>query len=62
MYVIVKYIPNENGIEMPVLIVDTHSEILEFDSPEEAEKIKDIFQANTDSGYRYAVKKVGTLK
>lgn len=62
MYVIVKYIPNENGIEMPVLIVDTHSEILEFDSPEEAEKVKDIFQANTDSGYRYVIKKVGTLK
>ena len=62
MYVIVKYIPNENGIEMPVLIVDTHSEILEFDSPEEAEKVKDIFQANTDSGYRYVIKKVGNLK
>ena len=45
---------------MPVLIVDTHSEILEFDTPEEAEKVKDIFQANTDSGYRYVVKKVGT--
>ena len=60
MYVIIKYITNENGIEMPVLIVDTHSEILEFDTPEEAEKVKDIFQANTDSGYRYVVKKVGT--
>jgi hypothetical protein len=60
MYVIVKYIPNENGIEMPVLIVDTHSEILEFDTPEEAEKVKDIFQANTDSGYRYVVKMVGS--
>lgn len=60
MYVIVKYIPNENGIEMPVLIVDTHSEVLEFDTPEEAEKVKDIFQANTDSGYRYVVKRVGT--
>ena len=33
MYVIFKYIPNENGIEMPVLIVDTHSEILEFNKP-----------------------------
>jgi hypothetical protein len=62
MYVIVKYIPNENGIEMPVLIVDTHSEILEFNKPDEAEKVKKLFQANTDSGYRYVVKKVGTLK
>lgn len=62
MYVIVKYIKNENDIEMPVLIVDTHSELLEFDSPEEAEKVKELFQANTDSGHRYVVKKVGTLR
>lgn len=39
MFVIVKYIPNENGVEMPVLIVDTHSEVLEFDTSEEAEKV-----------------------
>jgi len=62
MFVIVKYIPNENGVEMPVLIVDTHSEVLEFDTPEEAEKVRVLFQANTDSGYKYVVKKVGTLK
>jgi len=29
---------------------------------DEAEKVKELFQANTDSGYRYVVKKVGTLK
>lgn len=62
MFVIVKYIPNENGVEMPVLIVDTHSEVLEFDTPEEAEKIRKIFQSNTDSGYKYLVKKVGNSK
>lgn len=59
MYVIVKYIPNIKGIEMPVLIVDSHSEILEFDTSDEAEKVKELFQTNTDSGYRYEVKKVG---
>lgn len=62
MYVIVKYMKNTIGIEMPVLIVDPHSEVLEFDTKEEAEKVKDIFQANTDSGYKYEVKKVGTLR
>ena len=62
MFVIVKYIPNENGVEMPVLLVDTHSEVLEFDTIKEAEKVRELFQANTDSGYRYVVKKVGTLK
>jgi hypothetical protein len=59
MYVIVKYIPNIKGIEMPVLIVDTHSEILEFDTQAEADKVKELFQTNTDSGYRYEVKKIG---
>jgi hypothetical protein len=47
---------------MPVLIVDTHSEVLEFNTLEEAEKVKELFQANTDSGYRYEVKKVGTFR
>jgi GTP-binding protein EngB required for normal cell division len=59
MYVIVKYIPNHKGIEMPVLIVDSHSEILEFDTQVEADKVKELFQTNTDSGYRYEVKKIG---
>jgi hypothetical protein len=59
MYVIVKYIPNKSGIEMPVLIVDSHSEILEFDTQVEADKVKELFQTNTDSGYRYEVKKIG---
>lgn len=62
MFVIVKYMKNDKGIEMPVLIVDAHSEILEFDTEKEAEEVKDVFQANTDSGHRYAVKKVGTLR
>ena len=29
---------------------------------DEAEKVKELFQANTDSGYRYEVKKVGTFR
>jgi hypothetical protein len=62
MYFIIKYIKNNNGVEMPVLIVDTHSEVLEFNTIEEAEKVKELFQANTDSGYRYEVKKVGTFR
>ena len=61
MYFIIKYIKNNNGVEMPVLIVDTHSEVLEFNTLEEAEKVKELFQANTYSGYRYEVKKVGTF-
>lgn len=58
MYVIIKMIVNENGIKVPVLLLDSSDEILEFDTEEEAKKIREIFQKNSDSGYEYIVKKV----
>ena len=58
MYVIVKYIKNKNNKELPVILIDNQSEILEFSSIEEAEKMKEIFQKNSDSGYKYEVKKI----
>lgn len=58
MYVIVKYIKNKNNKELPVILIDSQSEILEFSSIEEAEKMKEIFQKNSDSGYKYEVKKL----
>lgn len=58
MYVIVKYIKNKNNKELPVILIDNQSEILEFSSIEEAEKMKEIFQKNSDSDYKYEVKKL----
>lgn len=58
MYVIVKYIKNKNNKELPVILIDNQSEILEFSSIDEAEKMKEIFQKNSDSGYKYEVKKL----
>lgn len=58
MYVIVKYIKNKNNKELPVILIDNQSEILEFSSIEDAEKMKEIFQKNSDSGYKYEVKKL----
>lgn len=58
MYVIIKFIKNSMGVEMPVIIIDTHSEVLEFDTYEEAEKMRDIMEKNSDSGYKYKVKKI----
>jgi hypothetical protein len=58
MYVIVKMIKNENGIKMPVLILDSSDEVLEFDTEDDAKKIKEIFQKNSDSGYEYIIKKI----
>jgi len=58
MFVIVKFIKNSKGVEMPVIIIDTHNEVLEFESFEEAEKMRDIMEKNSDSGYKYEVKKI----
>jgi hypothetical protein len=57
MWVIVKMIKNENGIELPVILVDSHSEIMSFDTEEEAIKIKVLFEVNSDSGHKYIIKK-----
>jgi archaellum biogenesis ATPase FlaH len=58
MFVILKFIKNNKGVEMPVIIIDTHNEVLEFDTFEEADKMRDIMEKNSDSGYKYEVKKI----
>ncbi len=58
MYVIVKFIKNKKGVEIPVIIIDTHNEVLEFDTFEEAEKMRNIMEKNSDSGHKYEVKKI----
>lgn len=51
-------IPNQNGIKMPVIVLNRHDEIWEFDTKSEAEKMALIFEINSDSGYDYVVKKM----
>ena len=46
MWVIVKMIKNQSGIELPVILVDSHSEIMSFDTEDEALKMKEIFNSN----------------
>ena len=43
---------------MPVIIIDTHNEVLEFETYEEAEKLRNLMETNSDSGYKYEVKKI----
>lgn len=57
MYCIVKYIKVDKK-ELPVIILNSQDEILEFDSEDKAEEFKSILQMNSDSGYRYVVKKI----
>ena len=59
MYVIIKNIENKKtGKILPVVLIDSQCEVLEFETEEEALKYKDIFQVNSDSNHLYEVKKV----
>ena len=57
-YCIIKLMKTENGIELPVVLLDNHDEVWEFDNVDIAIKTAEILTKNSDSGYRYFVKKV----
>jgi hypothetical protein len=57
MYCIIKYIKLDKK-ELPVIILNSQDEVLEFDTEAKAEDFKNILQMNSDSGYRYVVKKI----
>ena len=57
MYCILKYIKVDKK-ELPVIILNSQDEILEFDSQSQAEEFKELLQMNSDSGYRYVVKNI----
>lgn len=61
MYVIVKHVKmNSNPMsnKVPVILLNTDTEVWEFETEKEAEDMKDIFQTNSDSGHVYEVKKI----
>jgi hypothetical protein len=61
MYVIVKHVRVSSSIpskKLPVILLNSDSEVCEFNTLEEAEEMKDIFQTNSDSGHVYEVKKI----
>lgn len=57
-YVIIKKIQGQNGTSLPVILVNSISEILEFETLEEAENLKSVLQTNTDSGHIYEIRKI----
>jgi len=58
MFVIIKHVKNTIGVKVPVILINSHSEIWEFDTLEEAESMRLIFEQNSDSGHKYEVKKI----
>jgi len=59
-YIILKQIKNEE-VKLPVVLIDSLGEVLEFEDLQEAEKTRDLFQNNTDSGHIYEIKKTGSF-
>ena len=58
MYVIVKHVKTSDERVLPVIMLDTQGEVWEFDNRDKAQETVNIFNANTDSGHKYEVKKV----
>lgn len=60
MFVIIKNVKmKDSSTKLPVIILNTQSEIWEFDTYEEAEEIRTLFTKNSDSGHTYVVKEIG---
>ena len=57
-YVIFKVLQSKKGKPQHVLLVDTNNEILEFNDKNQAEKIANIFEINSEQGFTYYVKKI----
>ena len=59
-YIIIKMVKDTTREkELPVIILDSADDVLEFETKEEAEEMRLRFEINSDSGYKYRVKKIG---
>jgi hypothetical protein len=58
VYCIIKELVLKNGKTQSVILLDGGSEILEYTDKSEAENIANIFETNSDSGYKYYVRKI----
>ena len=58
MYIIVKHVKTQSNRSLPVIMLDTQSEVWEFDNKYKAQEMVNILNTNTDSGHKYEVKQV----
>ena len=58
-YLIIKEIKSDNGKVLPVVLLDSQADVMEFDTKEEADKMAAILNINSDSGHTYRAKKIG---
>jgi hypothetical protein len=50
---------SDGSSHLPVILLDSNSEVMEFENETEAEEMRRRFQVNSDSGYAYNIKKIG---
>lgn len=58
MYCIIKELVLENGATQNVILVNSMSEIIEFDNFREAQNLATIFETNSESNIKYTVKRI----
>lgn len=58
-YLIIKEIKSDNGKILPVVLLDSQADVMEFETREEADKMAAVLNINSDSGHTYRVKKIG---
>jgi len=58
-YLIIKEIKSNNGKVLPVVLLDSQADVMEFENREEADKMAAVLNINSDSGHTYRVKKIG---
>lgn len=58
-YLIIKEIKSNNGKFLPVVLLDSQADVMEFEDREEADKMATMLNINSDSGHTYRVKKIG---
>ena len=64
-YIIIKwhYNPTTNEVgkkkNLPVLMLDSHGDPLEFDDVDSAKEFLEIMNINTNQGFRYEIRQIG---
>lgn len=58
VFCIIKELILANGKMQSVILLDSTSEILEYDNVETADNMAEIFNNNSDSGYNYYVREI----
>lgn len=61
-FIIVKHVKRSTGLVVPVILLDSSHEVLEFDAKDEADALAQLLELNSDSGHTYEVKSTSDKK